>query len=196
MTKFEEQALACVEPKKLRCGGVVRDWRDGWKLVRFYFGARSLDVDIWDPDWEEFEEGAEYDVKFLLTLAFYRTKGPCELFRDREEFYRERTLKTAEAESMFPGNVPSPKAGESLPENANVILQAVFESVEKVCLAEQDLLHIVLKMQDLRFDAFFAEGGLPFAEPGNVISAVFTAIGVVVRERRKTRCGAQSSATS
>ena len=34
----------------------------------------------------------------------------------------------------------------------------------------------------LEFDAFFDDGVLPFAEEGNVISAAFTAVGVIVKE--------------
>ena len=37
----------------------------------------------------------------------------------------------------------------------------------------------------LEFDTFFEDGVLPFAEEGNVISAVFTAVGVLVKEEEK-----------
>ena len=46
-------------------------------------------------------------------------------------------------------------------------------------------MHILLKMEGLEFDTFFDDGVLPFAKEGNVISAAFTAVGVLVKEEEK-----------
>ncbi len=111
--------------------------------------------------------------------------GPSEIFHDEEEYYRERTMKSMAAESIIPSGTFSPTADPNFRENASVILQAKIKRVEKVKFGKASVLHIVLKMAGLEFDTFFDDGVLPFAEEGNVISAAFTAVGMMIKEEEK-----------
>lgn len=181
MTKFEKEAFALIKPQTLVCEELICDWRDGYKLVRFDLGVCPVNIDVWTPDGEEFEEGKEYKIKLLLFQGSEFLKGPNEIFHNEEEYYRERTMKSMAVESIIPSGTFSPKADPKFKENASVILQAKIESVEKVRLAGENAFHIVLKMQDKKFDTFFHDGVLPFAEPGNIISSVYTAVGEIVK---------------
>ena len=183
MTEFEEQAFSLIEPRELICEEFVCDWGDGWRLVRFDLGICPINIDLRHAEGETFEEGKRLSLKLLLMPGAERLNGPSEIFHDEKEYYRERTMKSMAAESIIPSGTFSPTAYPNFRENASVILQAKIRSVEKVKFGEEDVLHIVLKMEGLEFDTFFEEGVLPFAEEGNVISAAFTAVGVLVKEK-------------
>ena len=119
-------------------------------------------------------------MKLLLMSGAECLNGPNEIFHDEKEYYRECKMKSMAAGSIIQSGTFSPTADANFHENASVILQAKFKSVEKVKFGKKDVLHIVLKMEELEFDTFFEEGVLPFAEEGNVISAAFTAVGLLV----------------
>ena len=185
MTNFEKQAFKFIEPRTLICEEFVSDWEDGWQLVRFDLGICPINIDLWHAEGETFEEGKRFSLKLLLMPGAEFLNGPNEIFHDEKEYYRERTMKSMAAESIIPSGIFSPNADPNFHENASVILQAKFKSVEKVKFGKKNVLHLVLKMEGLEFDAFFDDGVLPFAEEGNVISAAFTAVGVLVKEEEK-----------
>ena len=185
MTNFEKQAFRFIEPRELICEEFVCDWADGWQLVRFDLGICPINIDLWHAEGETFEEGKRFSLKLLLVPGSHSLTGPNEIFHDEEEYYRERTMKSMAAESIIPSGTFSPTADPNFRENASVILQAKIKGVEKVKFGKKNVLHIVLKMQGLEFDTFFEEGVLPFAEEGNIISAAFTAVGLLVKEEEK-----------
>ncbi len=185
MTNFEKQAFALIEPRTLECEEFICDWGDGWQLARFDLGVCPINIDLWHAEGESFEEGKRFSLKLLLMPGAEHLNGPSEIFHDEEDYYRERTMKSMAAESIIPSGTFSPSADPNFRENASVILQAKIKSVEKVNFGEEEVLHIVLKMEGLEFDTFFDDGVLPFAEEGNVISAAFTAVGLLVKEGEK-----------
>lgn len=183
MIEFE-RIFELVAPQKLECEKEVRDWQDGWKLVCFDIGVCPLNIELCGAEGKKLEEKA-YNIKLFLLPGSQSINGASEIFRDEEEFYRERTMKTMAAESIIPSGTFSPTNDPNYCENSSVILQAKIKSVQKVNVDNVDLFHIVLKMQNLEFDAFFEENTLPFAQPGNIISSVFTAIGMLVNEENE-----------
>ena len=182
MTNFEKQAFALIEPRTLRCEEFVCDWGDGWQLVRFDLGICPINIDLWHAEGETFEEEKKFCVKLLLMPGAEFLNGPNEIFHDEAEYYRECTMKSMAAESIIPSGTFSPNQDPNFHENASVILQAKIKSVNRVKFGKKNVLHIVMKMKGLEFDTFFDDGVLPFAEEGNVISAAFTAVGVIVKE--------------
>ena len=185
MTNFEKQAFRFIEPRELICEEFVCDWEDGWQLVRFDLGICPINIDLWHAEGETFEEGKRFSLKLLLVLGSDSVKGTNEIFHDEAEYYRECRMKSMAAESIIPSGTFSATSDPNFHENASVILQAKIKSVSKVKFGKKDVLHIVLKMEGLEFDTFFDDGVLPFAEEGNIISAVFTAVGVLVKEEEK-----------
>ena len=184
MTEFEEQIFEFVSPQKLICEKEIRDWKDSRKLVRFDIDVCPLNIELWGAERITLEEKA-YDIKLCLLPGSQCIDGVGEIFHDEKEFYRERTMKTMAAESIIPSGTFSPTNDPNYHENSSVILQAKIKSVKKVNVCGVNLLYIVLTMQGREFDAIFEDGILPFAEPGNVISSVFTAVGLLVTEESK-----------
>lgn len=181
MTEFEKM-FELVVSQKLQCEKEICDWQDGWKLVCFDIGVCPLNIELCGAEGKTLEEKT-YNIKLFLLPGSQCLNGASEIFRNEEEFYRERTMRTMAAESIISSGKFSPTKGPNFCENSSVILQAKIKSVKKVSVDDVNLLHIVLKMQNIEFDAFFEENTLPFAEQGNVISSVFTAIGMLVADK-------------
>ena len=160
-----EKIFELVKPQKLQCEKEICTWQDGWKLVRFDIGVCPLNIEFCGAARKALEEKA-YNIKLFLLPGSHFLNGESEIFRDEDEFYRERTMKTMAAESIIPSGTFSPTNNPNYCENSSVILQAKIKSVQKVNVDNVDLLHIVLTMQNLEFDAFFEENTLPFAESG------------------------------